>query len=60
MKKIFAILLPAVALCFASCDGDLLNKTPESTISPDSYFKTEADLKPVSYTHLTLPTSLSV
>ena len=45
MKKIFAILLPAVALCFASCDGDLLNKTPESTISPDSYFKTEADLK---------------
>ncbi|MGN0202116.1 MAG: RagB/SusD family nutrient uptake outer membrane protein [Candidatus Cryptobacteroides sp.] len=44
MKKIFAILLPAALLCFASCDGDFLNKTPESTISPDSYFKTETDL----------------
>ena len=49
MKKIFAIIIPAALLCFASCDirveSDFLNKTPESTVSPDSYFKTESDLK---------------
>lgn len=38
------IFIAAAALCFSSCDG-LLNLTPESQLSADSYFKTEEDLQ---------------
>lgn len=43
MKK-YIVLLAAAALAFTSCD-DLLEKTPQSQLSPDSYFKTATDLQ---------------
>lgn len=42
MKKYFIITLAAL---FALVSCDILDKTPDSKISPDSYFKTEADLQ---------------
>lgn len=43
MKK-YIVLFAAAALALTSCE-DLLNKTPQSQLSPDSYFKTATDLQ---------------
>ena len=44
MKKIYTILLTiAVALASVSCD-DMLNLTPKSKLTPDSFFHNEAEL----------------
>lgn len=43
MKKIVFTLL-AVVLCATSCD-DWMNLSPKDKLTPDSFFKTESDLK---------------
>lgn len=43
MKK-YIVLLAAAALTLTSCEG-LLDKSPQSKLSPDSYFKTATDLQ---------------
>ena len=43
MKK-YIISLMAAALCLASCD-DWMNLSPADKLTPDSYFRTETDLK---------------
>ena len=44
MKTCYKFLLPAFILLFVSCD-DLLTKTPEDTLSPETYFSNENELK---------------
>lgn len=43
MKK-YIVLLAAAAMAMTSCEG-ILDKTPQSQLSPDSYFKTATDLQ---------------
>lgn len=43
MKK-YILLLAAAVLSFSACN-DLLDKTPKSKISPESYFRTATDLQ---------------
>ena len=43
MKK-YIVLLASAAVALTSCE-DMLNKTPESKLSQDSYFKTATDLQ---------------
>ena len=57
--KIKALLVAAVlagefGLCFASTDGDLIQGVIPY---PDSVSVTSVVIEPVSYTHLTLPTT---
>lgn len=47
MKK-YLMIIAAAALAFASCD--MLDKEPQSEMSPESYFKTEQDLQLFSNT----------
>lgn len=47
MKK-YLMIIAAAALAFASCD--MLDKAPQSEMSPESYFKTEQDLELFSNT----------
>ena len=54
MKKY--ILLSIIALGSISCTDSFLEEKMVSTITQD-YFETEQGLEPVSYTHLTLPTT---
>ena len=56
MKRFF-IPIVAIAVCLVSCDinvdltgENFLNRIPQSTISPDSYFRTETDLQLFSNT----------
>ena len=45
MKKIFYVLMAVLAaLAFVSCE-DFLTKTPQTALSPSSFFKTESDLE---------------
>lgn len=45
MKKIFYVLTAVLAaLAFVSCE-DFLTKTPQTALSPSSFFKTESDLE---------------
>ena len=43
MRK-YIVFLASAALALTSCD-DMLNKTPQSKLSPDTYFKTATDLQ---------------
>ena len=56
MKNIKFYTLATAALCLGltSCGDDFLTQEPASSVPVDGYYNTEA---PVSYTHLTLPTS---
>lgn len=43
MKRIIIFLLSAVLL--SSCDGDFLTKLPETDLTPENFFKSEAELE---------------
>lgn len=42
---IFITIIFLIGTFFFSCNNDLLNKYPQTSISPDEFFKTEQDLK---------------
>lgn len=43
MKKILYIAAASVALLFVACNDDFLTKTPETSLSPDTFFASEKE-----------------
>ena len=45
MKKILSIISLSVAVLFSASCEDFLTKVPETDLSPDTFFTTEAELE---------------